>query len=86
MFLKKTKLVRSAAKRQYTAACRVFDVEFMNNGRWNKKIETQIGKTNVVLRELHRSVVTKVSFQTPQNCQFIIWSFFVSSPVVMILG
>jgi len=30
-----------------------------SDGRWNKEFDTRIGKTNAVLRELYRSMVTK---------------------------
>jgi len=36
-----------------------FEVVFTSDGRRNKEIDTRIGKTNAVLRELYRSVVAK---------------------------
>jgi len=48
--------------------------------------DTRIGKANAVLRELYRSVVTKRSFETPQNCQFLNRSLFRSLPMFMNLG
>jgi len=36
-----------------------FRLIFPNDGRWNKEIDTRIGEANAVLRELHRSAVTK---------------------------
>jgi len=35
-------------------------VVFTSGGRWNKEIDTRIGKANALLRELYRSVVTKL--------------------------
>jgi len=34
-------------------------VVFTSDGRWKEEIDTRIGKTNAVLRELYRPVVTK---------------------------
>jgi len=51
-----------ASKRQYTAAGEEFKYSgmvFTSDGRRNKEIDTRIGKANVVLRELYRSVFTK---------------------------
>jgi len=43
-------------------------------------------KANTVLRERHRSVVTKRELQTPQNFQFTSRSLFLSSHTIMNLG
>jgi len=34
-------------------------VVYASDGRWSEESDTRIGKANTVLRELHRSVVTK---------------------------
>jgi len=39
----------------------------MSDRRRNKEIETRIGKANAALRESHRSVITKESFETPHT-------------------
>jgi len=45
-------------------------VVFTSNGRQNKGFDTQIGKANAVLRECHRSVVTKRDLSNNASCQF----------------
>jgi len=58
-------------------------VVFTSDGSRNKHVGTRIGKVNVVLLELCRTVVTKQSFQRPQSFQFLNRFLFRSSPVVM---
>jgi len=43
---------------------------FKSDGRQDEELDTRIVKTNAVLREFHRYVVTKKSFKAPQSCQF----------------
>ena len=57
----------------------------ISDGIQIKIIDAWVGKANIVLCELYHSVVIK-SFQTMQICQFLNWSLFWSSPMVMNLG
>jgi len=63
MSLHKPNQVRTASKRKYPKCREVrlhdFAVVFVSDGKQNKEIDTQISKTNSVLRELYRCVVTK---------------------------
>jgi len=49
---------------------------FTNDERWSEEIDTRIGKTNAVRRELDRSVVTKRELANTTNCQFLNRSLF----------
>ena len=59
--LQKAKSVYVASERntlQYVEMNKYVGVPFTSDGRWNKVIDTRIGKANAVLRELNRSFVT----------------------------
>jgi len=52
-----------------------------------KEIDTRIGKTSTVLRDLYSFVVTKLELSnTLISCQFLNQSLFRSSPIVVNLG
>ena len=59
---------------------------FTSDRKQNKEIDTGIGKANAVLRELYRSVVTKLEFQTPQSCQLFDRSLLRTLPMFTNLG
>jgi len=51
---------------------------FTSDPRWNKQIDTCIGKTNTVLRELCHFVMTKRELSNTKHCKaFFFKSFFV---------
>jgi len=63
IILQKSKSASTVSKRQYIAVGLKFNylrVLLTSDGRWNKEINTRIGKANAVQRELYRSVVTKL--------------------------
>ena len=64
------KAVYAARELKYTAAgedVQVPGVAFASNGRLNKEIDTRIGEENAVMREICRSVVTKLELSnTPK--------------------
>ena len=81
----------AASERQYTAAggqvrLPYLRVAFTSDGRRSEEIDTRIGRTNAVHRELFALWSQNGIFQTPQSCQFLNRSLFRSSLVVMNLG
>jgi len=75
MPFQKSKPVYAAAKRQCTAAGQEVQVPWSGIHKLRKEIDTRIGKTNAVLRELIALwLLHNGSFRTPQSCQILNWS------------
>jgi len=67
------KAVYAARELQYTAAgeaVQVPGVAFTSNGRLNEEIDTRIGEENAVMREICRSVVTKLELSNTAGLSF----------------
>ena len=61
-------------KRQYTLMQQVEKFKFLlftSDERHNKEIDTRIGNTSAVLREIYLSVVTKRELSKMEVCQFL---------------
>jgi len=72
MYLQKPKAVQATLNVSVNALQQVVKFNYLGMvfTRRNKKIDTQLGKANAVLRWLYRSVTTNGSFQTLESCQF----------------
>ena len=79
-YVSSEKQVHVASKWHYTAVGWEVQVPWGSDRMWNNQIDTWIGEANAVL--CHSAVKTG-SFQTVQRCQFLYWSLFRASAMVM---
>jgi len=61
-------------------------VIFTSDGRWNREVDTRIGKAKAILRVLYCSAVIKRELSNTTKLSILKSFFFRSSPMVINLG